>query len=94
MYSLNENALEKSAQSPKSLKSLGSERKPLNLELEDEMLCYFVSRFFMHTYFRAMLILRCHSFGKCLFSSHAYFHEFAYYQENTVDLFCVWFQGQ
>ena len=42
----NENALEKSAQSPKPLKSLGSGRKPLNLELEDEMFCYFVSRIF------------------------------------------------
>ena len=36
MYSLNENGLEKSAQSPKPLKNLGSGRKPLNLELEDE----------------------------------------------------------
>ena len=33
MYSLNENALEKSAHSPKPLKSLGSGRKPLNLEI-------------------------------------------------------------
>ena len=40
MYSLNENALEKSAQFPKHLKSLGSGRKPLILELEDEMFCY------------------------------------------------------
>ena len=31
-----------------------------------------------------MLILRCHSFGKCLFSSHAYFQAKAYYRENTV----------
>ena len=46
MYSLNENALEKSTQSPKPLKSLGSGRKPLNLELEDKMFCYFVSRMF------------------------------------------------
>ena len=46
MYSFKENALEKSAQSPKPLKSLGSGRKPLNLELEDEMFCYFVSRIF------------------------------------------------
>ena len=39
---------------------------------------------FRHAYFRAMLILRYHSFGKCLFSSHAYFQERAYYRENTV----------
>ena len=49
----NENALEKSAQSPKP-------------------------------YFRVMLILRYHSFGKCLFLSHALFQERAYYRENTV----------
>ena len=33
--------MEKSAQSPKPLKSLGSGRKPLNLELEYEIFCYF-----------------------------------------------------
>ena len=42
MYSLNENTLKKSAQSPKPFKSLGSGRKPLNLELDDEMFCYFL----------------------------------------------------
>ena len=57
MYSLNENALEKSAQSPKPLKSLGLGRKPLNLELEDEIFCYIVSRLFLD-----MLI-----FEPCLF---------------------------
>ena len=41
MYSLNE----KSAQFPKPLKSLGSGRKPPNLELEDEMLCYLLADF-------------------------------------------------
>ena len=51
MYSLNENALEKSAQSPKPLKSLVSGRKPLNLELEDEIVCYFVSRILWHANF-------------------------------------------
>ena len=44
MYLLNEsmvvNALEKSAQYPKSLKIPGSGRKPLNLELEYEIFCY------------------------------------------------------
>ena len=34
--------------------------------------------FFMHAYFRAMLILRYHSFG------NAYFQERVYYRENTV----------
>ena len=41
MYSLNEKALEKYAQSPKPLKSLGSGRKPLNLELEDDFFLLF-----------------------------------------------------
>ena len=40
--------------------------------------------FFWHAYFRAMLILRCHSLGKCLFSTYAYFQAKAYYRENTV----------
>ena len=50
------------------------------------MKCFAIllAEFFRHAYFRAMLILRCHSFGKCLFSSHAYFQERAYYRENTV----------
>ena len=43
---LMENVLEKSAQSPKPLKSLGSGRKPLNLDLEYEMFCYFLIRIF------------------------------------------------
>ena len=34
-----------------------------------------------------MLILRYHSFRKCLFSSHAYFQERAYHRENTVNNF-------
>ena len=38
-----------------------------------------------HAYFQAMLILRCHSFGKCLFLSHAYFRNSAYYREFTVN---------
>ena len=45
-WNLMENALEKSAQSPKPLKGLVSVRKPLNLELEDEILCYIVNRLF------------------------------------------------
>ena len=44
---------------------------------------------FRHAYFRAMLISRCHSFGKCLFSSHAYFRASAYYQEYTVFLIII-----
>ena len=39
-------------------------------------------------YFRTILILRCHSFGKCLFSSHDNFQAKAYYQENTVRSAC------
>ena len=50
-------------QSPKPLKSLGSGKKTLNLGLEDEIICYIISRLFRHAYFRAMLILWCHSFG-------------------------------
>ena len=37
-----------------------------------------------NAYFRAMLILRCHSFGKFLFSSYAYFQAKPYYRQNTV----------
>ena len=50
------------------------------------MKCFAIllAEFFRHAYFRAMLILRYHSFRKCLFSSHAYFQERAYYRENTV----------
>ena len=50
------------------------------------MKCFAIllAEFFRHAYFRAMLILKYHSFGKCLFSSHAYFQERAYYRENTV----------
>ena len=50
------------------------------------MKCFAIllAEFFRHAYFRAMLILSYHSFGKCLFSSHAYFQERAYYRENTV----------
>ena len=50
------------------------------------MKCFAIllAEFFRHAYFRAMLILKCHSFGNCLFSSHAYFQERAYYRENTV----------
>ena len=40
--------------------------------------------FLRHAYFKGILILRCHGFGKCLFSSHAYFRASAYYQEFTV----------
>ena len=35
-------------------------------------------------YFQAMLIFKYHSFGKRLFSSHAYFQVRAYFRENTV----------
>ena len=35
-------------------------------------------------YFQAMLILKYHSFGKRLFSSHAYFQVRAYFRENAV----------
>ena len=37
------------------------------------MKCFAIllAEFFMHAYLRPMLILRCHSFGKCLFSSNA-----------------------
>ena len=35
-------------------------------------------------YFQAMLILKYHSFGKRLFSNHAYFQVRAYFRENTV----------
>ena len=50
------------------------------------MKCFAIllAEFFRHAYFRAMLILRYHSLGKCLFSIHAYFQERAYYRENTV----------
>ena len=36
-------------------------------------------------YFQAMLIFKYHSFGKRLFSSHAYFQVRAYFRENTVN---------
>ena len=51
------------------------------------MKCFAIllAEFLRHAYFRAMLILSYHSFGKCLSSSHAYFQERAYYRENTVD---------
>ena len=78
-----ENALEKSAQSPKPLKTL-VRKKTTNLELEDEIFCYIISRIFRDAYFRAMLILRCHCFWKSLFSIHAYIQAKAYYRENTV----------
>ena len=39
-----EKALENSSKSPKPSKSLGSGRKPLNLDLEDELFCYIISR--------------------------------------------------
>ena len=38
-------------------------------------------------YFQVMLIFKNHSFGKRLFSSHAYFQVCAYFRENTVDVF-------
>ena len=78
MYSLNENALEKSAQSPKPLKSFGSGRKPLNLELEDDMFCYFVSRISSHVYFKVSQYWEVLISEPCLFSISAY------YRENTV----------
>ena len=37
-------------------------------------------------YFQAMLIFKYHSFGKRLFSSHAYFQVRAYFRENTVGM--------
>ena len=50
------------------------------------MKCFAIlfAEFFRHIYFRAMLILRYHSLGKCLFSIHVYFQERAYYREITV----------
>ena len=36
-------------------------------------------------YFQAMLIFKYHSFGKRLFSIHAYFQVRAYFRENTVN---------